>query len=62
MPWAYIRHLLGPGLLWLKPREVISKAIEQAQSDRNEAAVGHLRLIRERNDLVRFEQPPKDEL
>lgn len=57
--WTYIHHLLGPGILWDKPREKITAAIDKAKAAKNDEAVGHLKLILDRHDEVFMYKKPQ---
>jgi len=61
MPWAYILRLLGPGLLWGKSQEQLSRAIAQAHSDNRPEAAEHLQTLLKLRNRVMFEdtKPPQ---
>jgi len=62
MPWAYIRSLLGPGLLWGKSQEVFLDAIDRAREDGKEDAAQHIEIMLEmRNRVMCEEKAPRTE-
>lgn len=59
MPWLRVRQLIGPGPIWLIPRQKFLDAMVVAEEEGRADVQGHLRIMLETRDAAMQDAPAK---